>query len=170
MKKIANWIKQLNIICRDFIVNTIGGSYLLPKFCRKLLYQMCGIKLQSKNINPKCYFSDNKVSIGKSCYINYMCFFDSSDNIEIGDNCNIAMQCTFITSSHMFGNTNRRAGQNITAPIKVGNGCWVGARTTVLPGITIGNGCIIAAGALVNKNCEEHGVYAGVPAVRIKDL
>jgi maltose O-acetyltransferase len=40
----------------------------------------------------------------------------------------------------------------------------------IMPGVTVGNGCIIASGALVNKDCAPNGLYAGVPAIRIKDL
>ena len=39
-----------------------------------------------------------------------------------------------------------------------------------MPGVTIGEGCIVAAGAVVTKDCESHGLYAGVPARRIRDL
>jgi acetyltransferase-like isoleucine patch superfamily enzyme len=40
----------------------------------------------------------------------------------------------------------------------------------VAPGVNVGSGCIIAAGALVVRDCEPNGLYAGVPAKRIKDL
>jgi maltose O-acetyltransferase len=40
----------------------------------------------------------------------------------------------------------------------------------VLDGVTIGAGCVIAAGAVVTRDCEPDGLYAGVPAVRKRDL
>lgn len=61
-------------------------------------------------------------------------------------------------------------GEGYTFPTLIKDGCWVGANVTIIPGVTIGEGCIIAAGAVVTKNCEPDGLYAGVPAKRIKDL
>ena len=170
MSKILNRMNQLKIIGRDLWINSFGGSYWVPKFLRKKIYQIAGIITYSGNINPKCYFSSNKVKIGNDCYVNYFCYFDASDFITIADGTHIAMQCSFITSSHEIGGEERRAGSNTVAPIYIGKGMWIGANVTILPGVTIGDGCIIAAGAVVNKNCEENSLYAGVPAVKVKTL
>jgi maltose O-acetyltransferase len=55
-------------------------------------------------------------------------------------------------------------------PVTVGDGCWLGACCIILPGVAIASGCIIAAGAVVSKSTEENGLYAGVPARRIRSL
>lgn len=39
-----------------------------------------------------------------------------------------------------------------------------------MPGITIAEGCIIAAGAVVIRDTEQNGLYAGNPAKGVKDL
>jgi hypothetical protein len=39
-----------------------------------------------------------------------------------------------------------------------------------LPGVVIGPGCVIAAGAVVVSDCKPNGLYAGVPARRLRDL
>ena len=48
--------------------------------------------------------------------------------------------------------------------IEVGEYSFVGARATILPGVTIGDHCVIGAGSLVNHNVPSGTVYAGVPA------
>ncbi len=53
-------------------------------------------------------------------------------------------------------------------PIKIGNNVWIGANSTILPGVTIGDGAIIAAGAVVSKDVPENAVVGGVPAKIIK--
>ncbi len=80
------------------------------------------------------------------------------------------MEVSFIGITHEIGSAQSRAGADVSYPIKVGNGCWIGARSTILPGVTVGDGCIIAAGSVVNKDCEPNSLYAGVPARKIKDL
>ena len=47
--------------------------------------------------------------------------------------------------------------------------CWIGANVTILKGVTIEEGCVVAAGSVVTKSTEKYGIYAGVPAKRIKD-
>ena len=63
-----------------------------------------------------------------------------------------------------------RAGKTIYKPIFIGNGCWIGANSIILPGVTIGDGCIIGAGSVVNKDCDSNCLYAGNPAKKIKTL
>ena len=55
-------------------------------------------------------------------------------------------------------------------PIRVEAGSWLGAGVLVLPGVTIGHGSVIAAGAVVTKSTCADGLYAGVPARRVRDL
>ncbi|WP_425269614.1 DapH/DapD/GlmU-related protein [Gordonia alkanivorans] len=80
------------------------------------------------------------------------------------------MDVLFVTDTHELGPHSRRAGENKSAPIKVGNGVWIGARAVILPGISIGDGVVIASGAVVAADCENDGLYAGVPARRIKTI
>jgi maltose O-acetyltransferase len=36
--------------------------------------------------------------------------------------------------------------------------------------VVLGDGCVIAAGAVVNKDCKPNTLYAGVPAKEVKTL
>lgn len=54
--------------------------------------------------------------------------------------------------------------------VRIGMGTWIGAGAVVLPGVTIGPGCVVAAGAVVVRHCEPNGLYAGVPARRVKEI
>lgn len=143
---------------------------MCPRVIRALIYRIMGNKIKTIQINAGCYIGGNKLSIGKGTFVSYHCFFDLSDKIIIGNSVNIAMRCTFITSSHETGDYTRRAGNATHRPITIGDGCWIGGNVTVLPGVNIGNGTIIAAGAVVTKDCDSNSVYAGVPAKKIKRL
>ena len=82
----------------------------------------------------------------------------------------MAFESAVVTGSHQLGDRRRRAGPPLPRPVRIGSGCWLGARVIVLPGVTIGPGCIIAAGAVVAQDCAADGLYAGVPARRLRDL
>lgn len=48
--------------------------------------------------------------------------------------------------------------------VTIRRGAFVGARATILPGVTVGEGAIVAAGAVVTKDVEPRTIVAGVPA------
>lgn len=169
IKKVKQKILQLKTYTFNVVVNVFASSILMPTKIRYYIYKLCGIKTETMNLRPRSFYMPN-VTIGKNSFINSYCYLDTFSPIEIGDNVSIAMGVYVITSSHKIGDSERRAITAYGKPIKIGNGCWIGARSTILPGVTIGQGCIIAAGAVVNKDCEPNGLYAGVPAKRIKDL
>lgn len=114
--------------------------------------------------------AQRRVTVGVRCWINAGCYFDASDQITIGDNVAIAQHVVLLTQTHEVGPAYRRAGALRTAPIVIGDGCWLGARSVVLPGITIGAGSIVAAGAVVTRDVPPDTVVAGVPARPIKEL
>lgn len=103
-------------------------------------------------------------------FVNRGCVFDNSASIEIGERVMVGMEVMFVTSTHALGSSERRAMEVTSAPIVIGDGSWIGSRATILPGVTIGVGCVVGAGSLVREDCQPNGLYAGVPAKRIKSL
>ncbi|WP_303621287.1 acyltransferase [Terribacillus saccharophilus] len=170
MKTLTMIRKRFHMIVKDIVLNTIGGSYAMPRTIRFMIYKTYGINTETRNIFPKCFIGGNNIKIGKGTFVNSGCYFDNSSSIVIGANCQIGMHVLFCSSSHEIGSTLKRGGKNLNKPVIIGDGCWIGARATILPGVTIGNGVIIAAGTVVTKDCEENWMYAGVPAKKIKYL
>jgi acetyltransferase-like isoleucine patch superfamily enzyme len=54
--------------------------------------------------------------------------------------------------------------------VSIGNGAWVGARVTILAGVTIGEYAVIGAGAVVTRDVPPRCLAAGVPAKVLKQL
>jgi sugar O-acyltransferase (sialic acid O-acetyltransferase NeuD family) len=52
--------------------------------------------------------------------------------------------------------------------VQVGCRVLIGSGASVLPGLRVGDDIVVGAGALVCRNLSEPGVYAGVPARRLK--
>lgn len=58
--------------------------------------------------------------------------------------------------------------QLVVKPIKIGLNAWVAAEGFVGPGVSIGTGAVLGARAVIFRDAEEYGVYAGNPARMIR--
>jgi len=154
---------------KGYILEYVGSS-LVPRTARWAILRACGLKLDTRAISAGTTFTGPDVTVGRRSYINRGCLFDAMAPITIGDGVAVGMDVLFATSTHRLGPAARRAGELTSAPIRVEDGVWIGARAVLLPGVTVGSGCVIAAGAVVTADCEPNGLYGGVPARRIRDL
>lgn len=96
--------------------------------------------------------------------------------IRIGDNVTITAGVKFITHDastrlfrYRFSSMNSRFG-NLFGPIVIGNNCFIGVDTILLPDTIIGDNCIVGAGAVVKGKFPENSVIVGVPARRVSSL
>ncbi|NFP91581.1 acyltransferase [Clostridium sporogenes] len=163
----------LRLVLKNVFLNKISGAYIVPERVRRVLYRLFGMKIGKARIKPNCFFEGNsldKVKIMDGVFINYGCFFSCNADVTIGKNSTIGFQVCFCTSTHELGDEKQRAGKSIGTPIHIGTGVWIGARAIILPGVKIGHGAVIASGAIVSKDCLPNKVYAGVPAVIVKEL
>jgi len=111
-----------------------------------------------------------KLTIGQGCWFNVESFFDLGAPITIGDRVAIGHQVMILTTSHEIGAQNQRAAALETRPVIINSGAWLGARCTILPGVSIGAGAIVAAGAVVSRDVPPNTMVAGIPAQVIKAL
>ena len=151
-------------------VNVLAASNLISPRLRRAIYRRCRMSVKSDTVLPGCFFYGNDVTIEEETWINHRCYFDTRAPIHIGRSCDVGMEVMFCSSSHEIGPASRRAGRYIAKPITVEDGCWIGSRAMLLPGVRVGAGCVVAAGAIVTSDCEPNSLYAGVPARRIRDL
>lgn len=138
-------------------------------FYRGLGVQGKGYRI-SNNVDVVGEFSN--LFLGEQVEINSGCFLLAKESIRIGKNSTLAYQTTILTSANPNGPHNKlsKLYPKMKAAVNIGHDTWIGARATILPGVTIGNFCIVAAGAVVNKDVPNYTVVAGVPAKPVKQL
>lgn len=100
--------------------------------------------------------------------------------IRIGKRCNIqdgaVLHATYDLSPHpsvtILGDGVSVGHNAIIHGAQIGDNCLIGMGATVLDNAKVGEGCIIAANALVLSGAvlEPGGLYAGVPAKRLKEV
>lgn len=121
----------------------------------------CGVVLKP-SINVKYPWN---LSIGNYSWIGENAWLDTLASITIGDNCCISQGVYFCTGNHDWSDP---AFGLVIKPIVIENGVWVGARSTVLPGVTVKEHSVCAAGSVVAKDTDTFMIYAGNPATAIK--
>jgi acetyltransferase-like isoleucine patch superfamily enzyme len=75
--------------------------------------------------------------------------------IHVGAETYIAFEATILTHDYV---------RKLYRDTYIGRGCFIGARSIILPGVRIGDGCIVGAGSVVTKDVPPHSVVAGNPA------
>lgn len=116
--------------------------------------------------------SQAKVIIGHHTGISG-CTISASDSIEIGDYVLIGSGALLTDSDAHPLDAKRRRIKGIpgaSAPIKIGNDVFIGARVIVLKGVRIGDRAVIGAGSVVSSDVPSDCIVAGNPAKIIKKL
>lgn len=124
--------------------------------------------LKRKLTNPIEYSRKIGVKIGKNCKLNGVPNWGSEPYlIELGNRTEISFEVAFVThdgATWVFRNQDKYKEVIKFGKIKIGNDSFVGARSTILPGVEIGDFCIVAAGSVVTKDIPSGEVWGGVPA------
>jgi len=129
-----------------------------------------------------CYLADNATIIGDvimgdhcSVWFNAVVRGDVH-YIRIGNKVNIQdgaiIHCTYQTAPTNIGNNVSIAHKAIVHGCTIEDNVLIGMNAIVMDNAVIGKNSIIAAGAVVLENTvvESGSVYAGIPAMKIKDI
>lgn len=97
------------------------------------------------------------------------CTIYSMDSIIIGKNTDIGAGCKIIDNDfHPLPYSQRYPNDKIDkikkSPIKIGEGCFIGANSIILKGTTLGNNCVVGAGSVVHGSWPNNSIIAGNPA------
>lgn len=120
----------------------------------------------SRVMSPLTAIRPHEVMIGKNVIIMPNCLMMSAGTISIEDDVRIAANCQLISNNH-----DPYERDIITClPVLIKKGAWVGAGSTILPGVTVGRYAIIGANSTVTKDIPDYAVAVGSPARVIKYL
>lgn len=112
----------------------------------------------------------NNLSIGNNVSIHPMTYIEAAGGVEIGDDVSIAHSVTIMSATHNYDSKEiaiKDQGVEFK-PVVVENDVWIGAKSTILCGLTVSKGSIIGANSVVTKNVEKNTIVAGAPARVIK--
>lgn len=106
------------------------------------------------------------LTIGDYSWIGEKVWIDNLVQVNIGKHCCISQGALLLTGNH---NYKKQSFDLLTGTISLEDGAWVGAKTTVCPGVKMGSHSILTVGSIAVKSTEAYGIYQGNPAVKIKE-
>ncbi|MHB8780061.1 MAG: acyltransferase [Candidatus Geothermincolia bacterium] len=91
---------------------------------------------------------------------------NSYSGIYIGEQCLFADSIYIVDFDHNYWDPVMpvRSQGICIRPVRLEGNTWIGAKTTILRGVTVGWGSVIGAMSLVNKDVPRYSVVGGIPA------
>lgn len=175
---------------------TAADPYLRPAFSlgnrlRRLVWNICWallyrlsprplhgwrsmlLRLFGATLGPNCHFYP-----GSKIWApwNLVC----ADQVTAGDGAEIYNPAPVTLGSHailsqgayLCGAThdyNDPAFPLLAYTMQIGAYAWVCSRASVAPGVQVGEGAVLGLGSVATRNLEPWTVYAGAPAVKVKE-
>jgi acetyltransferase-like isoleucine patch superfamily enzyme len=133
----------------------------------------------SAEIRPGAYIVGcSQISIGKNVVIRPGTQLHGETetldvSIIIEDDVLIGSGVHIYVENHNFSDVNTAIyyqGHSHAMKVVLKEGCWIGANSIILPGITIGKNSVVGAGSIVTKSVPDYTVVAGNPARKIKEI
>ena len=110
---------------------------------------------------------EDGVNIGSFCRVG------SQTSLEIGESSLIAAYCYIGPGNHRYGDSRTpliEKEMELKGGVKIGKRCWVGARVTILDGVTVGDDSIIGAHSLVMEDVPAKTIVVGAPAKILRKI
>jgi acetyltransferase-like isoleucine patch superfamily enzyme len=166
--KVGNGL-HVNGVLKVFV--TRRGILIIGKNCRINSGQNYNI---SGGTQQNAFWVEGTLEIGEKVSMSSSAFF-CKQSITIGNNVTIGGNTLIIdTDAHTldpkqrgFANDRRNAKKK---PVVIQNNVFIGARSTILKGVTIGENAIIGACSVVTKDIPTNEIWAGNPARFIKTI
>lgn len=151
---------------RMIAFNATGPDDLEERF--RLIKEIFG-KETKVWIEPPFYFCyGTNIEIGEDSYINFNCNFVDDTKIIIGKKVMFGPAVTIATVGHPI-NPNYREYM-YADPVKIEDNCWIGAGSTICPGVTIGENSVIGAGSVVTKDIPANSIAVGNPCKVLRTI
>ncbi|MCW3804154.1 acyltransferase [Plebeiibacterium marinum] len=130
----------------------IGNGVKIAKRCSVFGGPDCQLE-----IGDESYFGINTVVIG------YW------EKIIIGGNVSIAQNVNIMSASGPNASAKmQRVFPIMKGKVEIGNHCWIGANSIIMPDVVLGEYCVVAANSFVNSSFPPYSVIGGNPAKLIR--
>ncbi|MFT7612560.1 MAG: putative colanic acid biosynthesis acetyltransferase WcaF [Parvicellaceae bacterium] len=107
-----------------------------------------------------------KLRIGNHVWIGEKVWIDNLAEVKIEDNVCVSQGAMLLCGNH---NYKRAAFDLVARPIRLKEGCWVGAYAVVCPGVVCKSHSILAVNSVATHSLDPYFIYQGNPAVKLRE-
>lgn len=125
------------------------GQLMIGRNCEFAAY--CDLEVHGKGV----------LTIGEKTYMNRYCMISAHEEVTIGKECMFGPGVKVFDNDHVHSLETGVSSKLKTAPIRIGDHCWVASDVIILRGTTIGDNCVIGAGCIVKGNVPAGTVVKG---------
>ena len=148
-------------------------QYLSIKFWLRYLFRRISYFLPPSVIK-NFFLMLSGLNIGKNVFVgDSVKFIDGyqKNKIYLKDNCVISPCCVLIATSYPYKSNLRLNSKLIqNKEITIENDVWIGANSTILPGVIIEKNSILGAGSVLTANIKKNEIWVGNPAKFLKTI
>lgn len=133
----------MNMYLSKALLRFAGNSSFITSRVRIRLLNSAGARISSLAvISSRFRITTPRVIIHDDVYINedvsINTGYEGNAKVEIGKKVQIGPGCMILCVSHEIGDSSQRAGRRVHEDVQIGDGSWIGANVTILPGVKIG--------------------------------
>lgn len=113
---------------------------------------------------------DYILEIGGGSYVGMNSVLNGfAEKLIIGGNVSIAQNVNIMVDSGPNASiVMQRVFPIEKGPVNIGNNCWIGANSIIMPNVQLGEFCVVAANSFVNKSFPAFSIIGGSPARLIR--
>ncbi|AJC85174.1 UDP-N-acetylbacillosamine N-acetyltransferase [Campylobacter peloridis] len=143
----------------------IGANSIREKLFKKTKedgFRLVNLIHKSAIISPSAFLDNEGILIMPNVVINAKASI--AKGVILNTACVIEHECFVDAFSHIS------VGAKLTGNVKIGKRCFLGVNSSVIPCMSLSDDITLGAGSVVVKNLTSKGIYAGVPAKKIKEV
>jgi len=127
------------------------------------------VQLRSMNVPVELATGPGgRIEVGEGTLLNYGTSIAAMQEVRIGRWNLIGTYALIIDTD--FHDVHDRRQRSAPEPVVLEDDVWVGAKASILKGVTVGRGAVIATGAVVMRDVEPFAIVGGVPAKKIGEI
>ncbi|QOR00905.1 UDP-N-acetylbacillosamine N-acetyltransferase [Campylobacter sp. 2014D-0216] len=142
----------------------IGANHIREKLFKKAKedgFRLVNLIHKSAIISPSAFLDDEGILIMPNVVVNAKASI--TKGVILNTACVVEHECFVGEFSHIS------VGAKLAGAVNIGKRCFLGINSSVIPCVTLCDDITLGAGGVVVKDLKSKGIYAGVPAKKIKE-